>query len=107
MLLTVVWSGVVSLIAYKIVDMVIGLRVSEEDEREGLDITVARRDGVPQLTGAGVAGSKGLLSGSADLGGHLRVAFSLGRPESSLRWDDGGRSPSRQRLPCRPGTPYA
>jgi Amt family ammonium transporter len=38
-LLTIVWSGVVSLIAYKIVDMVIGLRVSEEDEREGLDIT--------------------------------------------------------------------
>ena len=38
-LLTIVWSGVVSLIAFKIVDMVIGLRVSEEDEREGLDIT--------------------------------------------------------------------
>ncbi len=38
-LLTIVWSGVVSLIAYKLVDMVIGLRVSEEDEREGLDIT--------------------------------------------------------------------
>ena len=38
-LLTIVWSGVVSLIAYKVVDMVIGLRVSEEDEREGLDIT--------------------------------------------------------------------
>ena len=38
-LLTIVWSGVVSLIAYKIVDLVIGLRVSEEDEREGLDIT--------------------------------------------------------------------
>jgi Amt family ammonium transporter len=38
-LLTIVWSGVVSVIAYKIVDMVIGLRVSEEAEREGLDIT--------------------------------------------------------------------
>ncbi|WP_295854280.1 ammonium transporter [uncultured Xylophilus sp.] len=38
-LLTVVWSGVVSFIAYKIVDMTIGLRVSEEAEREGLDIT--------------------------------------------------------------------
>jgi len=37
-LLTIVWSGVVSLIAYKLVDMTIGLRVSEEDEREGLDI---------------------------------------------------------------------
>jgi Amt family ammonium transporter len=38
-LTTIVWSGVVSLIAYKVVDMTIGLRVSEEDEREGLDIT--------------------------------------------------------------------
>ena len=37
-LITIVWSGVVSFVAYKIVDMVIGLRVSEEDEREGLDI---------------------------------------------------------------------
>ena len=36
---TVVWSGIVSFISYKIVDMTIGLRVSEEDEREGLDIT--------------------------------------------------------------------
>ena len=38
-ILTIVWSGVVSLIAYKIVDMVIGLRVPEDEEREGLDIT--------------------------------------------------------------------
>ena len=38
-LLTVVWSGVVSVIAFKLVDLVVGLRVSEEDEREGLDIT--------------------------------------------------------------------
>ena len=37
--ITVVWSGVVSVIAYKIVDLVIGLRVPEEEEREGLDIT--------------------------------------------------------------------
>ncbi len=37
-LITVVWSAVVSLIAYKVVDLVVGLRVSEEDEREGLDI---------------------------------------------------------------------
>ena len=37
--ITVIWSGVVSFIAYKIVDLTIGLRVSEEDEREGLDIT--------------------------------------------------------------------
>jgi Amt family ammonium transporter len=38
-LLTIVWSGVVSLVAFKIVDLVIGLRVTEEEEREGLDIT--------------------------------------------------------------------
>jgi Amt family ammonium transporter len=37
--ITMVWSSVVAFIAYKIVDMVIGLRVSEEAEREGLDIT--------------------------------------------------------------------
>ncbi|MBS1212767.1 MAG: amt-3 [Proteobacteria bacterium] len=36
--LTIVWSGLVSLVAYKIVDVTIGLRVSEESEREGLDI---------------------------------------------------------------------
>ena len=34
---TIVWSGLVSIIAYKVVDMVIGLRVTEEEEREGLD----------------------------------------------------------------------
>ncbi len=38
-LLTIVWSGVVSLVAYFIVDKVVGLRVNEEDEREGLDIS--------------------------------------------------------------------
>jgi Amt family ammonium transporter len=37
-LITVVWSGVVSFVAFKIVDMTIGLRVTEEEEREGLDI---------------------------------------------------------------------
>ncbi len=34
----IVWSGVVSIIAYKLVDMTIGLRVAEDEEREGLDI---------------------------------------------------------------------
>jgi len=38
-LTTIVWSGVVSVIAYKLVDLVVGLRVSEEEEREGLDIS--------------------------------------------------------------------
>ena len=36
---TLIWSGVVSVVAYKLVDMVLGLRVSEEEEREGLDIS--------------------------------------------------------------------
>jgi Amt family ammonium transporter len=38
-LITIVWSAVVAFAAYKIVDAVIGLRVTEEAEREGLDIT--------------------------------------------------------------------
>ena len=37
--ITVVWSAVVAFIAYKLVDMFIGLRVAEDEEREGLDIT--------------------------------------------------------------------
>ncbi len=36
---SVVWSAVAALIAYKIVDMIIGLRVPEEQEREGLDVS--------------------------------------------------------------------
>jgi ammonium transporter, Amt family len=36
---TVLWSGVVAFVAYKIVDLTIGLRVAEEEEREGLDIS--------------------------------------------------------------------
>ena len=38
-LTTLIWSAVVAFVAYKIVDLVIGLRVSEEEEREGLDIS--------------------------------------------------------------------
>ncbi len=36
---TIVWSGVVAFICYKLVDMFIGLRVAEDEEREGLDIS--------------------------------------------------------------------
>ena len=36
---TVIWSAVVAFIAFKLVDMVIGLRVPEDEEREGLDIS--------------------------------------------------------------------
>jgi len=35
----IVWSGVVSIVAYKLVDVLIGLRVPAEEEREGLDVT--------------------------------------------------------------------
>ncbi|PPD48507.1 MAG: ammonia channel protein [Methylobacter sp.] len=38
-IIAVVWSGVVSYVAYKFVDIVIGLRVTEEVEREGLDVS--------------------------------------------------------------------
>lgn len=36
---TVVWSAVAAFISYKIVDLIVGLRVPEEKEREGLDVT--------------------------------------------------------------------
>ncbi|HUX31324.1 MAG TPA: hypothetical protein VMV78_11980 [Thiobacillus sp.] len=35
--MTIAWSDVVSLVLFKLIDMAIGLRVSEEQEREGLD----------------------------------------------------------------------
>ncbi|WP_114191567.1 ammonium transporter AmtB [Edaphovirga cremea] len=35
---TLVWSGVVAFIAYKVAGMMVGLRVPEEQEREGLDV---------------------------------------------------------------------
>ncbi len=38
-LTAIVWSGVVALVVYKIIDWTIGLRVPEEEEREGLDTT--------------------------------------------------------------------
>lgn len=36
---TIAWAGILSFIIYKVVDSLIGLRVSEESEREGLDTT--------------------------------------------------------------------
>jgi Amt family ammonium transporter len=38
-IVTIVWSGTVAFLAYKLVDKVIGMRVTEEQEREGLDIS--------------------------------------------------------------------
>ncbi len=37
-LVTVVWSGVVAFVGFKLADMIVGLRVPEEQEREGLDV---------------------------------------------------------------------
>ena len=37
-LTTVIYSGVVSFVLLKVIDMVMGLRVTEEEEREGLDV---------------------------------------------------------------------
>ena len=37
--LTLVWSGVVAFISYKVADLLVGMRVPEEEEREGLDTT--------------------------------------------------------------------
>ncbi|GIX28791.1 MAG: ammonium transporter [Burkholderiales bacterium] len=36
---TIVWTGILSFVLYKVIDAVIGLRVAEEEEREGLDVT--------------------------------------------------------------------
>ncbi len=38
-LITLAWSGGVSAVLYKLVDMVLGLRVSAESERQGLDLS--------------------------------------------------------------------
>jgi Amt family ammonium transporter len=37
-LVTFIWSGIVAFIAFKIADLIVGLRASEEEEREGLDV---------------------------------------------------------------------
>jgi Amt family ammonium transporter len=37
--ITVVWTAVVAFAAFKLADLIVGLRVAEEAEREGLDIT--------------------------------------------------------------------
>jgi Amt family ammonium transporter len=38
-LITIVWSGLVSAVLFKVIDMTMGLRVKEDAEREGLDLT--------------------------------------------------------------------
>eukprot|EP00825_Cyclidium_porcatum_P005969 TRINITY_DN1292_c0_g1_i10.p2 TRINITY_DN1292_c0_g1~~TRINITY_DN1292_c0_g1_i10.p2 ORF type:complete len:178 (+),score=21.38 TRINITY_DN1292_c0_g1_i10:210-743(+) len=84
----IVWSGVVSIVAYKLVDIVIGLRVPEEEEREGLDLTSHGETAYHHQAG--------ILSLSPF--GHLRVPVFLG--EMHLLWPvicgrplAGGRPP--------------
>ena len=36
--ITIIWTAIVALIAFKIADLIVGLRVTEEEEREGLDV---------------------------------------------------------------------
>ena len=36
---TLLWSGIVAFVCFKVVDLTIGMRVPEEEEREGLDIS--------------------------------------------------------------------
>lgn len=38
-IITIIWSAVAAFIAFKIADIIVGLRVSEDSEREGLDTT--------------------------------------------------------------------
>ena len=38
-LITIAWSGVVSIVLFKLIDMTIGLRVDADTERQGLDLT--------------------------------------------------------------------
>ncbi|WP_370689349.1 ammonium transporter [Cypionkella sp.] len=38
--ITLVWSGVISYLLYKLIDMTIGLRVDQDTERQGLDLVV-------------------------------------------------------------------
>jgi Amt family ammonium transporter len=37
-LVTLVWTGIGSLVLYKITDAIVGLRVTQDQEREGLDL---------------------------------------------------------------------
>jgi Amt family ammonium transporter len=39
-LATIVWSGIASFVILKVIDLVIGLRVTKEQEVEGLDISL-------------------------------------------------------------------
>ena len=72
----------VAFIAYKIVDLLVGLRVTEEEEREGLDISSPRRDRLQPLIEARGRGGTPRAATQASLLwmlGPLRRAFFLSR----------------------------
>jgi len=48
--LVLVWTGVVAAISYKIADLIVGLRVTEEEEREGLGHQLPRGVRVPHVS---------------------------------------------------------
>jgi len=48
-LVTVVYSAVVSFLLFKLVDKLVGLRVSEHEERVGLDLTQHKEAGYTML----------------------------------------------------------
>jgi Amt family ammonium transporter len=37
--ITIIWTAIVALVAFKVADLIVGLRVTEEQERDGLDIS--------------------------------------------------------------------
>jgi len=45
LLVTIIYSGVLSFIILKIVDAIVGLRVDEEQEQEGLDLSLHNERG--------------------------------------------------------------
>jgi Amt family ammonium transporter len=94
-LVTIVWSGVVSYVAYKIADLTVGLRVSEESERQGLDITSTVRWPTPAKRQALRKFSFITLPRSANCGAFLFTpAFQKSKTRPSC--------PRAPRLPCRP-----
>ena len=72
--LTIVWTAVVAFIAFKIADLIVGLRVSDDEQREGLDIVSARRKRLQPLVVATTPKAPGSSAGVDDKG-PLRRAF--------------------------------
>ena len=56
---TLVWSGIGSAILYKVVDVIVGLRVNVETEREGLDVTEHTRARLQHVSSPGARSPRG------------------------------------------------